>query len=90
MVAAGALVGARAGRALDRGGSERTLALCGAAGALTAFVEMPVAGAVFAAELLGPGAGLDEPGLGPALLASVAASLAYAREGGGARRSARS
>ena len=56
MVAAGAVCGAAIARRyrLD----EREAAFAGAAGALTTFLGFPIAGAVFAHELLVPSAGL--------------------------------
>ena len=45
MVVAGAMLGAAMGRRV--GGRERDAALAGAAGALTSFIDMPVAGAIF-------------------------------------------
>ena len=76
MVVAGAMLGAAMGRRV--GGRERDAALAGAAGALTSFIDMPVAGAIFVVELLAPGAGLADDALPAAILATVGASLAGA------------
>ena len=70
------MLGAAMGRRV--GGRERDAALAGAAGALTSFIDMPVAGAIFVVELLAPGAGLADDALPAAILATVGASLAGA------------
>ena len=86
MVCAGGLVGASIARYLY--GEEETsdplswkryqetLAYAGAAGALTAFMGIPIAGSIFALELTRSNAGLSQAGeraLSPAVVASVAA-----------------
>jgi H+/Cl- antiporter ClcA len=70
MVCAGALVGAAVAR--QRRHSEATLAYAGAAGALTAFMDMPLAGAIFALELTRSGADMAAA-LSPSVVASLAA-----------------
>ena len=81
MVAAGGVVGAALARRCGRG--ERAGALAGASGALTAFLGFPVAGAVFAHEILTPSAGLAGGGVSSSVLATVGASLACAALAGG-------
>ena len=73
MVAAGAVCGAALARRyrLD----EREAAFAGAAGALTAFLGFPIAGAVFVHELATPGADMAA-GLAPTALATIGAALA--------------
>jgi H+/Cl- antiporter ClcA len=82
MVCAGALVGASLAKywygkdgALSKSRQE-TLAYAGAAGALTAFMGIPIAGSIFALELTRSNAGISQAGdkaLSPSILASVAA-----------------
>ena len=79
MVCAGALVGASMSRKLYGNSDTKkveTLAYAGAAGALTAFMGIPIAGSVFALELTRASAGLAsgaKEALSPAVAASVAA-----------------
>jgi H+/Cl- antiporter ClcA len=78
MVCAGALVGAAVARQRrhndnDNNDEEATLAYAGAAGALTAFMGLPIAGAVFALELTRAGADMAAAALSPCVVASVAA-----------------
>ena len=84
MVCAGGLLGASLarywyGKEEDPVTSKRhqeTLAYAGAAGALTAFMGIPIAGSIFALELTRSNAGLSQAGeraLSPAVVASVAA-----------------
>jgi H+/Cl- antiporter ClcA len=78
MVCAGALVGAAVARQRrhkdnDNKDDETTLAYAGAAGALTAFMGLPIAGAVFALELTRSGADMAAAALSPCVVASVAA-----------------
>ena len=86
MVCAGGLVGASLARYwYGRDEAERdpvmskkhqeTLAYAGAAGSLTAFMGIPIAGSIFALELTRSNAGLSKAGdaLSPAVIASVAA-----------------
>ena len=54
---------------------EREAAFAGAAGALTAFLGFPIAGAVFVHELATPGADMAA-GLAPTALATIGAALA--------------
>ena len=78
---------AQVGAAVARrsGADERALALAGAAGALTAFLGFPIAGAVFAHELLVPSAGLGAAhALPSSILATVGAAVACALLRGGA------
>ena len=84
MVCAGGLLGASLarywyGKDEDPVTSKRhqeTLAYAGAAGALTAFMGIPIAGSIFALELTRSNAGLSQAGeraLSPAVVASVVA-----------------
>lgn len=83
MVCAGALIGASLSRKWygreDTDKSRRQqeiLAYAGAAGALTAFMGIPIAGSIFALELTRSNAGLSKAGgkaLSPAVLSSIAA-----------------
>jgi len=84
MVCAGALIGASLSRywygdEKEDSNSKRnqeTLAYAGAAGALTAFMGIPIAGSIFALELTRSNAGMANAGgraLSPAVISSVAA-----------------
>ena len=85
MVCAGGLVGASLARrwhdkfsssSSSKSQYEETLAYAGAAGALTAFMGIPIAGSIFALELTRSSAGLSSgarDSLSPAVAASVAA-----------------
>ncbi len=85
MVCAGALVGASLSRRLYCGKevdpsisakNQETLAYAGAAGALTAFMGIPIAGSIFALEMTRSDAGLSkasERALSPAVMSSIAA-----------------
>ena len=81
MVLAGGLVGSSFSKRLY-GESDhamaRTMAFVGAAGALTTFIGMPLAGAIFVLEITRPAAGLTAgayDALAPAVAASVASLL---------------
>lgn len=82
MVCAGALLGSSLAKWLYGNDGEsaksrqETLAYAGAAGALTAFMGIPIAGSIFALELTRSNAGISQAGdkaLSPSILASVAA-----------------
>jgi H+/Cl- antiporter ClcA len=80
MVCAGALLGASLARIWykeeDSKHNQETLAYAGAAGALTAFMGIPIAGSIFALELTRSNAGITKAGdqaLSPSIIASVAA-----------------
>jgi len=79
MVCDGGLVGASLARKLYGSGERKkaeSLAYAGAAGALTAFMGIPIAGSIFALELTRSSAGLSggaREALSPAVAASVAA-----------------
>jgi H+/Cl- antiporter ClcA len=84
MVCAGGLVGASLARrwygndnnAAEAIRRQETLAYAGAAGALTAFMGIPIAGSIFALELTRSNAAMNRAGeraLSPAVIASVAA-----------------
>lgn len=85
MVCAGALVGASLARkfysksvdnAEDMIRIQETLTYAGAAGSLTAFMGIPIAGSIFALEMTRSNAGLSKAGsraLSPAILSSIAA-----------------
>ena len=83
MVCAGALIGASFARYLygegDHDGSmenQETLAYAGAAGALTAFMGIPIAGSIFALELTSPHAGVNKAGGKQALSSTIMSSIA--------------
>jgi len=82
MVCAGALIGSSAGRRLygsrDAASAARAneiLAFAGAAGTLTAFMSIPVAGSIFALELARSGAAMS-PAASDALVPTIVASMA--------------
>ena len=77
MVCAGALVGASLSRhwyGSNDTGHQETLAYAGAAGALTAFMGIPIAGSIFALELTRSNGGLSMSG-GKALVPSIISSI---------------
>eukprot|EP00536_Pseudo-nitzschia_multiseries_P016229 jgi/Psemu1/320992/estExt_fgenesh1_pm.C_10510002 len=80
MVCAGALLGASFARYVygddDATDNQETLAYAGAAGALTAFMGIPIAGSIFALELTSPHAGLNKAGGKQALSSTVMSSIA--------------
>ena len=78
MVCAGALIGASLSRHWygANNESQETLAYAGAAGALTAFMGIPIAGSIFALELTCANAGLPKAGgraLAPSIISSISA-----------------
>ena len=79
MVCAGALVGSSIARFFYKESSnqnQETLAYAGAAGALTAFMGIPLAGSIFVLEMTRPDVGLHESSaraLPPAVISSIAA-----------------
>ena len=81
MVCAGALIGSSIARYLygsTASGIQETLAYAGAAGALTAFMGIPIAGSIFALELTRANAGMTKSAgktLAPATMASIAALI---------------
>lgn len=81
MVLAGGLVGSSFSKRLygeNDHAMARTMAYVGAAGALTTFIGMPLAGAIFVLEITRPSAGLTagaHDALAPAVAASVASLL---------------
>jgi len=83
MVCAGALIGASFARYVygkdddnESTDNEETLAYAGAAGALTAFMGIPIAGSIFALELTSPHAGVNKAGGKRALSSTVMSSIA--------------
>ena len=81
MVCAGALIGASIarywyGENVDNENHQETLAYAGAAGALTAFMGIPIAGSIFALELTSSHAGLNKAGGKRALSSTIISSIA--------------
>lgn len=82
MVCAGALIGASFARYLYGNNNDvstenqETLAYAGAAGALTAFMGIPVAGSIFALELTSSHAGVNKAGGKRALSSTIMSSIA--------------
>jgi len=81
MVCAGALIGASFARYVygndeENTDNQETLAYAGAAGALTAFMGIPVAGSIFALELTSSHAGMNEAGGKQALSSTIMSSIA--------------
>jgi H+/Cl- antiporter ClcA len=81
MVCAGALIGASIARFwyggnVDNENHQETLAYAGAAGALTAFMGIPIAGSIFALELTSSHAGLNKAGGKRALSSTIISSIA--------------
>ena len=84
MVCAGALIGASFARywygndddAVNNNDNQETLAYAGAAGALTAFMGIPIAGSIFALELTSSHAGLNKAGGKRALSSTIISSIA--------------
>jgi H+/Cl- antiporter ClcA len=84
MVCAGALIGASIARYLygcekettASNDHQETLAYAGAAGALTAFMGIPIAGSIFALELTSSHAGMNKAGGNQALSSTIMSSIA--------------
>ena len=82
MVCAGALIGASVARYWYgdddnvNNDNQETLAYAGAAGALTAFMGIPIAGSIFALELTSSHAGLNKAGGKRALSSTIISSIA--------------
>mmetsp|Transcript_9474 Transcript_9474/g.10834 ORF Transcript_9474/g.10834 Transcript_9474/m.10834 type:complete len:559 (-) Transcript_9474:198-1874(-) len=84
MICAGALIGASVARYwygigddhVDNENHQETLAYAGAAGALTAFMGIPIAGSIFALELTSSHAGLNKAGGKKALSSTIISSIA--------------
>jgi len=84
MICAGALIGASVARYwygndddhVDNENYQEALAYAGAAGALTAFMGIPIAGSIFALELTSSHAGLNKAGGKRALSSTIISSIA--------------
>mmetsp|Transcript_12518 Transcript_12518/g.26662 ORF Transcript_12518/g.26662 Transcript_12518/m.26662 type:complete len:527 (-) Transcript_12518:30-1610(-) len=75
MVCTGALIGSSLSRRMYGSSmkSQEILSYAGAAGALTAFMGIPIAGSIFALELTRPGSRIESTALSPAVISSIAA-----------------